>query len=88
MQPFSAPGTYWDRDTAGPTHCCPFTSCLSYYRSPAPGAQRLGLVTLQQTVLALVQAVETPVQGTHIMDVPEIRQVQLNLAAEPTRRSA
>jgi len=37
------------------------------------GAQRLGLVTLDQLILALVEAVESPAQGTRIVGVPEIR---------------
>jgi uncharacterized protein YbjT (DUF2867 family) len=37
------------------------------------GAQRLGLVTLEQMVAALVQAVETPATGVSVREVPEIR---------------
>ena len=37
------------------------------------GAQRLGLVTLEQMTSALTDAVENPVQGKRIMEVPEIR---------------
>ena len=37
------------------------------------GAQRLGLVTLEQMTSALTVAVENPVQGTRIVTVPEIR---------------
>ena len=36
-------------------------------------AARLGLVTLEQMVAALVHAVETPAQGVRIVKVPEIR---------------
>lgn len=36
-------------------------------------AHRLGLVTLDQMVAALVQAVESPTQGIKIVGVPEIR---------------
>jgi len=39
-------------------------------------AQRLGLVTLQQMINALVNAVENPVQGVRILDVGQIRLVK------------
>lgn len=38
------------------------------------GASRLGLVTLEQMVNALVAAIENPSQGIRIVDVPKIRQ--------------
>lgn len=41
------------------------------------GAKRLGLVTLEQMIGALVFAVENPVQGTRVMGVPEIRTARL-----------
>jgi hypothetical protein len=37
------------------------------------GAQRLGLVTLEQMLSALTFAVENPVEGRRILGVPEIR---------------
>lgn len=37
------------------------------------GATRLGLVTLEQMVQALVHSVETPAQGVRIVEVPQIR---------------
>jgi uncharacterized protein YbjT (DUF2867 family) len=37
------------------------------------GAQRLGLVTLEQMTTALTVAVEEPVQGRRVVTVPEIR---------------
>jgi hypothetical protein len=37
------------------------------------GAQRLGLVTLEQMTNALTVAVENPVQGIGVVTVPEIR---------------
>jgi uncharacterized protein YbjT (DUF2867 family) len=36
-------------------------------------ARRLGLVTLKQMTAALVRAVETPVHGVRVVEVPEIR---------------
>jgi uncharacterized protein YbjT (DUF2867 family) len=52
------------------------------------GAQRLGLVTLEQMVMALVEAVESPVQGLRIVGVPEIRTAQATLTHEVTRQTA
>jgi hypothetical protein len=53
------------------------------------GAQRLGLVTLEQMVMALVEeAVESPVQGLRIMGVPDIRTAQTTLSREVTRQTA
>jgi|GEM_PF-6978212 len=37
------------------------------------GAHRLGLVTRQQMVTALVDAIENPVSRVRIVEVPEIR---------------
>jgi uncharacterized protein YbjT (DUF2867 family) len=52
------------------------------------GALRLGLVTLEQMVTALAQAVENPAQGVQIAEVPEIRAAQLHLSSEPVRKTA
>jgi nucleoside-diphosphate-sugar epimerase len=52
------------------------------------GAQRLGLVTLEQMVMALVEAVESPVQGLRVVGVPDIRTAQTALAREVTRQTA
>lgn len=52
------------------------------------GALRLGLVTLDQLVLALVEAVESPVQGTRIVGVPEIRNAGLQLTRAAARQTA
>ncbi len=41
--------------------------------STREGARRLGLVTIDQMIGALVHAVENPVEGMSIMDVPRIR---------------
>jgi hypothetical protein len=49
---------------------------------------RLGLVTLDQLLLALVEAVESPVQGSRIVGVPEIRSARLNVSHEVTRQTA
>ena len=52
------------------------------------GALRLGLVTLDQLILALVEAVESPVHGTRIVGVPEIRAARLALSPEAIRKTA
>jgi uncharacterized protein YbjT (DUF2867 family) len=65
----------------GPGHRWPYL-LLPIYKlmellpSTREGATRLGLVTLEQMVRALVHAVETPAQGVRIVEVPQIRAVQ------------
>jgi uncharacterized protein YbjT (DUF2867 family) len=62
----------------GPGHRWPYL-LLPMYKlmellpSTREGATRLGLVTLEQMVRALVNAIETPAQGVRIVEVPEIR---------------
>jgi uncharacterized protein YbjT (DUF2867 family) len=62
----------------GPGHRWPYLILPGYWimgliPSKRGTAQRLGLVTLQQMIGALVDAVESPVQGIKIMEVPDIR---------------
>ncbi len=62
----------------GPGHWWPYLLLPAYkFAELLPptrdGARRLGLVTLAQMTLALLRAVENPVQGTRIISVPEIR---------------
>jgi len=62
----------------GPGHRWPYALLPFYWiceKLPATreGAQRLGLVTLQQMLNALVWAVENPVEDIRILEVPEIR---------------
>src|SRR6185312_11442549 len=62
----------------GPGHRWPYALIPAYWiceRLPPTreGARRLGLVTLNQMLNALVRAVETPASGTRILEVPEIR---------------
>ena len=66
----------------------PFYKACEWLPFTRAGALRLGLVTLEQLILALVEAVESPVQGTRIVDVPEIRSAGLKLSCEATRKSA
>jgi uncharacterized protein YbjT (DUF2867 family) len=62
----------------GPGHLWPYALLPMYWlmeRIPATreSALRLGLVTLEQMLAALVAAVENPCAGMRIMDVPTIR---------------
>jgi len=66
----------------GPGHWWPYLLVPAYKLAELlpqtrDGARRLGLVTLEQMTLALLAAVENPVQGTRIMSVPEIRGARL-----------
>ena len=76
------PGHRW------PYAMLPFYKLMEWLPFTHDAAQRLGLVTLEQMILALVEAVETPALGVRIMEVPEIRATRLNLAREATRKSA
>lgn len=77
----------------GPGHNWPYAllplykmmECLPFTRE---AAQRLGLVTLEQMIMALVEAVESPAHGVRVVGVPEIRHTQVHLGREVTRESA
>ncbi len=77
----------------GPGHNWPYAlqpvyKVLELLPFVSQGAKRLGLVTLEQMVMALVEAVESPVQGLKVVEVPEIRAAQSNLTREITRQRA
>ena len=62
----------------GPGHRWPYAILPFYWlleRLPATrqGARRLGLVTLEQMLVALTNAVEHPCEGHRVLSVPEIR---------------
>ncbi|MGE0352666.1 MAG: NAD(P)H-binding protein, partial [Gemmatimonadales bacterium] len=62
----------------GPGHRWPYLLLPLYWTASLlpptrPGARRLGLVTIEQMIRALVHAVETPVDGVRVMEVGEIR---------------
>jgi uncharacterized protein YbjT (DUF2867 family) len=62
----------------GPGHRWPVVLAPAYWlldRLPATseGARRLGLVTLDDMIGALVAAVERPADGVRVLDVPAIR---------------
>jgi len=64
----------------GPGHRWPYLLWPAYWmleRLPATKetAQRLGLVTREQMVKALLNAIETPADGLRILTVPQIRQL-------------
>lgn len=63
----------------GPGHRWPYLILPGYWimgliPSKREAVQRLGLVTLKQMIVALVDAVENPAQGIRIVEVPNIRQ--------------
>jgi uncharacterized protein YbjT (DUF2867 family) len=66
----------------GPGHYWPYMLVPGYWLarqipSMRESATRLGLVTLQQMLAALVQAAETPAIGIRIVEVPEIARARL-----------
>ena len=63
------PGHRW------PYFLLPVYKVMELLPSTREGAARLGLVTLDQMVRALIHAVETPAQGVRIVEVPQIRAV-------------
>jgi uncharacterized protein YbjT (DUF2867 family) len=71
----------------GPGHRWPVVLAPFYWlceRIPAtrPGARRLGLVTLEQMLNALVWAVEHPPQNVRVMDVAAIRDISARYALD------
>jgi uncharacterized protein YbjT (DUF2867 family) len=62
----------------GPGHRWPYLLLPAYklmemLPSTREGATRLGLVTREQMVAALIDAVEAPARGVRIVEVPAIR---------------
>ncbi|MEO8200206.1 MAG: NAD(P)H-binding protein [Gemmatimonadota bacterium] len=66
------PGHRW------PQVLLPFYWLLRHVPPTKNGATRLGLVTLNQMVAALVHAVEEPPDGMRVIDVPDIRKMRLS----------
>ena len=69
----------------GPGHRWPYVLVPAYWlleriSSTREGAQRLGLVTLEQMLQALIDAVEWSVTGVHFLGVAEIRAGRGNAA--------
>lgn len=61
------PGHWW------PLLLLPAYWACEFFPATRVGAQRLGLVKLQQMIDALVGAVESPPSGVHVVGVPQIR---------------
>jgi uncharacterized protein YbjT (DUF2867 family) len=67
----------------GPAHRWPYAILPVYWvlerlpKTKEP-AQRLGLVTIDQMLSALVWSVENPTSGVQILDVPKIRELSRN----------
>jgi uncharacterized protein YbjT (DUF2867 family) len=75
----------------GPGHRWPYLLLPLYklaelFSSTREGAQRLGLLTLEQMITALTFAVENPVRRIRVLTVPEIRAAQLEMAGALPRR--
>ncbi len=76
----------------GPSHRWPLALLPLYkaaelFQFTRPAALRLGLVTREQMVKALVWAVENPAEGIRYLDVPAIRsigEVPLSIHSETT----
>ena len=71
------PGHRW------PYLLVPFYRMMEAFPATREGALRLGLVTLEQMTAALVEAVESPIEGVRTMGVPEIRAAQQRLQMRP-----
>jgi uncharacterized protein YbjT (DUF2867 family) len=65
------PGHYW------PCVLKPLYWLARQIPSTREGAQRLGLVTLEQMIAALVSSIESPARGMRILGVPEIATAEL-----------
>lgn len=62
------PGHRW------PLVLVPFYKAAELLPATRESARRIGLVTIRQMLAALVHAVETPVAGIRVLDVPAIRE--------------
>jgi uncharacterized protein YbjT (DUF2867 family) len=76
------PGHRW------PYLLLPFYKVCEWLPFTRAASLRLGLVTFEQLILALVEAVESPVRGTRVVGVPEIRSPKQQFSREVTRKSA
>lgn len=77
----------------GPGHRWPYALLPAYWlleRLPATreGARRLGLVTLEQMLRALVAAVEDPYSGVRIFGVSEIRRCTFDIPSQSPLKPA
>ena len=68
------PGHYW------PYLLVPFYQIARAFPGTRAGAERLGLVTIDDMVATLLDAVEHPAVGTVIAEVPQIRKQRIRPA--------
>jgi uncharacterized protein YbjT (DUF2867 family) len=73
------PGHRW------PCLLLPMYAVLERIPATREQARRLGLVTLDDMVAALVQAVEDPPESVRVVEVPEIRGARRRLGSRPAR---
>jgi uncharacterized protein YbjT (DUF2867 family) len=76
------PGRRW------PYLLLPFYKVCEWLPFARGAALRLGLVTLDELILALIDAVESPVRGTRIIEVPAIRDAGVRLSRQGARQTA
>lgn len=76
------PGHQW------PNILLPFYKILELLPFTREGARRLGLVTLEEMILALVRAVESPHPGIRVMNVPDIRAARNIVGSEAAAGSS
>jgi uncharacterized protein YbjT (DUF2867 family) len=76
------PGHRW------PCALLPFYKLCEWLPFTHAAALRLGLVTLDQLILTMVEAVEAPPQGVRVVGVPEIRSAGMPIFEEVTRKTA
>jgi uncharacterized protein YbjT (DUF2867 family) len=70
----------------GPGHRWPYVLVPAYWLLEhvpftREGARRLGLITLEQMLSALVNAIENPPEGVRVLGVPELREQRMNTTA-------
>ena len=70
---FCVPGMFLGPGHRWPYLLLPVYKLMELLPSTREGATRLGLVTLEQMVAALIDAIEAPARGVRIVEVPEIR---------------
>jgi uncharacterized protein YbjT (DUF2867 family) len=76
------PGHRW------PSALMPFYRVCEWIPYTRDAARRFGLVTIDELILALIEAVEAPAQGVRVVGVPEIRSAGIPAAPEVTRKTA
>lgn len=81
MRRSCARGTSSVRGIVWPYALIPAYWLMEQFPSMRQGARRLGLVTLEQMLQALVGAVENPCTSVRILGVPEIRRGTFDIAS-------